>query len=110
MVKEGTKTFDTSIMLHSSFLSAYLERRTRREISMRKQNIFYRQNSETATITHNSDMEVVDSVIGQSVMRAGLVQKQEDQRVLCLDGGRIKVRIKFSESWMSSEHTIMMTF
>ena len=76
-------------------MSAYLERRTRREISMRRQNIFRRQNSETATRTYNPDVEMMDSVIGQSVMRAGLIQKQEDQRVLCLDGGGIKVKKKF---------------
>jgi hypothetical protein len=63
---------------------------------MRRKNMFRRQNSETATRTADPDhdMEVVDSVIGQSVVRAGLGlgQKQEDQRVLCLDGGGIKVK------------------
>ena len=53
---------------------------------MRRKNMFRRQNSETATRT---DVEMVDSIIGQSVVRAGLGlgQKQQDQRVLCLDGG-----------------------
>jgi hypothetical protein len=62
---------------------------------MRRKNMFRRQNSETATRTADPDVEVVDSVIGQSVVRAdlGLGQKQKDQRVLCLDGGGIKVRI-----------------
>ena len=69
---------------------------------MRRKNIFRRQNSETAKRTCDSDVEMVDSITGQSVVRAGLGlgQKQQDQRVLCLDGGGIKVRIG---SWMNSE-------
>ena len=69
---------------------------------MRRKNMFRRQNSETAKRTCDPDVEVVDSIIGQSVVRAGLGlgQKQQDQRVLCLDGGGIKVRIG---SWMNSE-------
>ena len=69
---------------------------------MRRKNMFRRQNSETATITSDPDVEMVDSIIGQSVVRAGLGlgQKQQDQRVLCLDGGGIKLRIG---SWMNSE-------
>ena len=62
---------------------------------MRRQNLFRRQNSETARrsqSSHNPDMEVMDSIIGQSVVRAHLVQKREDLRILCLDGGGIKVR------------------
>ena len=64
--------------------------------------MFHRQISETAKRTCDPDVEVVDSIIGQSVVRAGLGlgQKQQDQRVLCLDGGGIKVRIG---SWMNSE-------
>ena len=56
--------------------------------------MFRRQNSETAKRTCDPDVEVVDSIIGQSVVRAGLGlgQKQQDQRVLCLDGGGIKVK------------------
>ena len=42
---------------------------------------------------HNPDMEVMDSIIGQSVVRANTVQQQQDQRLLCLDGGGIKVKI-----------------
>ena len=58
--------------------------------------MFRRQNSETAKRTCDPDVEVVDSIIGQSMVKAGLGlgQKQQDQRVLCLDGGGIKVRIK----------------
>ena len=65
------------------FTSPYLERRTRREleIGMRRQNLFHHQNSETARRNqsgHNPDMEVMDSIIGQKVVRARRVQKQED--------------------------------
>ena len=69
---------------------------------MRRKNMFRCQNSETAKRTCDPDVEVVDSITGQSVVRAdlGLGQKQQDQRVLCLDGGGIKVRIG---SWMNSE-------
>ena len=62
---------------------------------MRRQNIFRRQNSVEARKSlseHNPDMEVMDSIIGQSVARARVVQQQQDQRILCLDGGGIKVR------------------
>ena len=42
----------------------------------------------------------MDSVIGQSVVKApGLVQKHEDQKVLCLDGGGIKVKNKNHDSF-----------
>ena len=56
--------------------------------------MFRRQNSEIAKRTCDPDVEVVDSIIGQSVVRAGLglSQKHQDQRVLCLDGGGIKVK------------------
>ena len=69
---------------------------------MRRKNMFRRKNSKTAKRTCDPDVEVVDSIIGQSVVRAGLGlgQKQQDQRVLCLDGGGIKVRIWY---WMNIE-------
>ena len=85
----------------STYLSLLsVERRTRRDISLRRRNLFRRQNSETATRTHSPDVEVMDSVIGQSVVKApGLVQKHEDQKVLCLDGGGIKVKNKNHDSF-----------
>ena len=71
---------------------------------MRRKNMFCRKNSETAKRTCDPDVEMVDSITGQSLVRAGLglSQKQQDQRVLCLqvDGGGIKVRIG---SWMNIE-------
>ena len=70
-------------------------RQKHREIGVRRRNIFRRQNSVTARKSlseHNPDMEVVDSVIGQSVDRAHTVQQRDDQKILCLDGGGIKVK------------------
>ena len=54
-------------------------------------DIFCCQNSETARRSqsgHNPDMEVMDSIFGQSVVRAHLIQK-----ILCLDCGGMKVKL-----------------
>ena len=65
---------------------------------MRRQNIFSRQNSEAAikfVSGFNPDMEVMDTVIGHSVVKADTAQQQEHQRILCLDGGGMKVKLLF---------------
>jgi hypothetical protein len=72
-----------------------LEPKTRKDIGMRRQNIFTRQNSEAVFKSisgFNSDMEVMDTVIGHSVVKSHTAQQQQHhQRVLCLDGGGMKV-------------------
>ena len=63
--------------------------------------MFRRQNLETAKRTCDPDVEVVDSIIGQSVVRAGLGlgQKRQDQRVLCLNGGGNQGKDRVLDEW-----------
>ena len=72
------------------------EHKPRKDIGAMRRNIFTRKNSEAALkfqSDHNPDMEVMDSVIGHSVVKALAAQQQESQKVLCLDGGGMKVKI-----------------
>ena len=74
-----------------------LERKSRKDIGIRRRNIFIRKNSEAAFKSvsgFNPEMEVMDSIIGHSVANAltPAQQQKHHQRVLCLDGGGMKVK------------------
>ena len=71
--------------------------------------MFRRQNSETAKRTCDPDVEVVDSIIGQSVVSSraglGLSQKQQDQIESPLPrwwGNQGRENNSKLESWMNS--------
>ena len=62
---------------------------------MRRRNILSRKNSEAAFKSvsgFNRDMELMDTVIGHSMVKPHTAQQRDHQRVLCLDGGGMKVK------------------
>lgn len=64
------------------------------EIASRRQNIFHRQNSGLSLRSvseYNPEMEVMHSIVGESVVPF-LPQRQEGLKILCLDGGGMKVK------------------
>ena len=65
-------------------------RRVGRSI-LRRSRILDRQGSRRSLSEYNPRMEVMSSIIGESVFPVGS-ERQEGQRVLCLDGGGIKVK------------------
>ena len=72
-----------------------LEHRSQKDIGKRRRNIFKRQNSAPkfkSMSSFNPEMEVMDTVIGHSVVKANTAQRQGRQRILCLDGGGMKVK------------------
>ena len=59
------------------------EHKSRKDIGVMRRSIFSRQNFEAAfkfQSGHNPDMEVMDSIIGHSVVKAHTAQRQERQR------------------------------
>ena len=65
-------------------------RQVRRSI-LRRSRVLDRQGSRRSLSEYNPRMEVMSSIIGESVFPVGS-ERQEGQRVLCLDGGGIKVK------------------
>ena len=62
---------------------------------MRRRNILSRKNSEAAFKSvsgFNRNMELMDTVIGHSMIKTHTPQQRDQQRVLCLDGGGMKVK------------------
>jgi hypothetical protein len=66
----------------------------RGEIAARRRNIFRRQNSGISLKSvseYNTEMEVMRSMVGESVVPL-VPQKREGLKILCLDGGGMKVK------------------
>ena len=77
------------------FLPSPPEHRSCKDIGTRWWNILCWKNSEAAFKSKsgfNRDMELMDTVIGHSMVKAHTAQQQDHHRVLRLDGGGMKVK------------------